>query len=138
MLPIGHSISCRRCLFQFDGDIVCMRCATGYGVEIPAEPTAGQRARLMKRYRLEMTRVNGKIHCKANKTNEPTDVFVTMDCRTFESHGFSKEVLGFPVEALSCPHCSEAALKFYLDDPDTCPSCGAVALHKYVIWGSFV
>ena len=145
MLPIGHSIDCRRCFFSFHGEIVCMACATGYGLEVPRGAKAVDRARLIKRFRLESTRIDGKIRCKMHTEIEPTDSFVPIDSRSLELDvviddipDLPNQVLGFPVEGIPCPHCSETALKFYFDDPDTCPSCGADALRKSLIWGSFV
>ncbi len=111
-----------------------MACATGFKLDLPAQPEMGQQVRLIDVYRLEKQRISGKIRCIAIRPNEPTDVLVTIDSRLVESQGFSREVLGFPVEDLSCPHCSEVALKYYFEDPDTCPSCGNHSLRRGVIW----
>lgn len=115
-----------------------MNCATGFKLQMPPEPAAGKQAQLIDGFRLEKQRVDGKIRVTALRPNQPTGVFVTIDSRLFESHGMTREVLGFPVEDLACPHCFQAALKSYFDDPDTCPSCGNRSLHRGVIWVSIV
>ena len=139
MLPIKHVISCKRCPYSFQGDIVCMNCDTGYAIQMPPEIVEEQQhARLIKIYRMETERIKSKIRCKMHNLNQLTEVVVPFETETTENYGHKIETYRFLMDNLQCPDCSEQMLKYDFDEPDTCPSCGKNALSKSLIWGSFV
>ncbi len=114
-----------------------MNCATGFAIGFPAgrHPSVGQVLPLTQVFRMTTSRINGKIRCKAFTETVPSELTVTVATRTVDFQGQTHELLDYPLNDLACPRCKEKKLRFYLADPDTCPSCGAVALHKHVTLG---
>ena len=130
-------ISCKYCLFRFDGDIVCMNCATGYKIKFDPghHPGVGQTFPIVKMYHMTTSRIDGKIRCKVFTDEETTDLTITVAAKLIDFGGETHTGLHYPTDELTCPRCEQRRMQFYLEKPDVCPQCHKRGLHKHVTFG---
>jgi len=150
VIAMGSMISCDngRCVYGFEGAVVCLNCGVGFDVEWRTDVTAGQLLQLLRIYKMETERLKGKIRVKIHKDKIPTDSFVEVISRKtqdvlgigdeifdqlLERDLFESQMLVLDTMGTPCPYCFAQQLKTKLNGDEPCPECNSPTLHRSLV-----
>jgi hypothetical protein len=123
---MGQHAECKRCLFLFEGDAICVKCLSRFLLPTASRwgPEIGERIQLLLYETADRLIPEAGprrwCHAKRHPVDPPRETGTYLVVAIDKNN---PDLVVYPIEEIPCPQCGGANLVKWCKPEDSCPQC---------------